>query len=133
MKSILSLFMAARLWLLAAPLAFTFVGTWSNQAVLAANGGKFPVMLNSRAAKGSFGPVDQDGMMDETHCLMTKDTHLNWLGDFYNLHTHIYSPGDLMLWLGETTLSYAVVVWGTLLISDKLHRRKAAQQCAYCD
>ncbi len=55
-------------------------------------------------------------MMDETHCLMTDKTHLNFLADVIDLHSQILSVGDLSLELGEWMWMYAPVVWGCAVV-----------------
>ena len=125
-----ALFFKAKLYILALPLLLIFIGAAMNQAVIAANHDKFPVMLNEhRAAKFIqnhkecfLGLVcvdvqaSDDGMLDEVHCLMTPSTHLNFLADWIDLHHGMYSPGDLLLMLGDYLLDYAPLVWALLMI-----------------
>jgi hypothetical protein len=120
------------LYLLALPLLFTFLGIASNQAVLAANSDRFPVMWNNykvneyrlhleKAAADDDPDVAlqaqfdlaalREGFIDDTHCIMTKDTHLNFLADYIDFHTATYSPGDELLELGEWSWSFAFPVW----------------------
>ena len=40
-------------------------------------------------------------MTDETHCVMTSKTHLNWLADVFDFHQEIESVGDLLLGVGD--------------------------------
>jgi hypothetical protein len=82
----------SRIWILALPLIFTFVGAASNQIVLVANHDKFPVMVNSRNVE-SHGGVDDEGMLDDIHCLMTDKTHLNYLADIFEFKTSIVGGG----------------------------------------
>jgi len=125
-----ALFFKAKLYILAFPLLLIFTGAAMNQAVIAANHDKFPVMLNEhRAAKFIQNhkecflglvcvdvPASDDGMLDEVHCLMTPSTHLNFLADWIDLHHGMYSPGDLLLMLGDYLLDYAPLVWALLMI-----------------
>ena len=116
MNKLVSLFIAARLYVLALPAACWFTGAGLNQVVLAANGGKFPVQVNERSAK-YFG-FETDGFSDNDHYRMSDKTHLNWLADWINMHTVIYSPGDLLMMLGEMLSRFSNVVWATLIIGD---------------
>ena len=42
---------------------------------------------------------------------MTKDTHLNYLADIFDLHDGIYSIGDFLLMLGGWLMTFAPFVW----------------------
>src|SRR4051812_41957359 len=78
----------AKLVILAIPLLATITGAGMNQAVLIANGGKFPVMINevwTAKLDGEF--------LDDYHCRMTAQTHLNFLADYITFHTVVMSPG----------------------------------------
>ena len=110
-----ALFFKAKLYVLAFPLFLIFLGAASNQAVIAANHDRFPVMVNSRSLDARGG-ADSDGMMDTVHCTMTPSTHLNWLADWIDLQDAIYSPGDLLLMLGGWMMDYAPLVWALLMI-----------------
>lgn len=103
-----------RIWILAVPFLLSFVGSASNQLVLAANHDKFPVMLNERKtvqfAPDTYGIID-----DEAHCVMTSETHLNFLADWIDLKSAIYSPGDLLLEAGDLASDWAFPVWGAVL------------------
>jgi hypothetical protein len=108
-----------RLWILAVPLTLTLVGAAMNQAVLIANHDKFPVMLNER--KTDHIEPDEWGIVDnEAHCVMTRQTHLNFLADYLDFKTAIYSPGDLLLMLADYLSPFAPFVWGLFLLTDKL-------------
>lgn len=125
-----ALFFKAKLYILAFPIFLVFLGAALNQAVIAANHDKFPVMLNERRAakfiekhKECFldlvcveVPATDDGMIDDVHCLMTPSTHLNFLADWIDLHDGMYSPGDLLLMLGDYLFDYAPLVWALLMI-----------------
>lgn len=131
MRKFSKLFLKARVYILIAPTVLWITGASMNQAVLIANGGKFPVIVNDKLAnetqtEGLFGGkvdnpfhVDEDGYMDdELHCRMTAETHLNWLADYINLRTGIYSPGDMLLELSEFLAAYSLLVWVTLALKD---------------
>ena len=69
-SNIKALLQKTALWILLAPIAITFVGVASNQAVLIANHDKFPVMVNStkltefEARANSLAP----SLGESTHC-----------------------------------------------------------------
>lgn len=105
------------LWILLLPYAFTFIGAASNQLVLNANGDTFPVRVNAAKAN-KFMATDEviilnNGtiMLDETHCLMTSDTHLNWLADIFDFHDSIESVGDMLLDFGSWLHTFTPYVW----------------------
>ena len=121
------------LYILAAPLLFTFLGAASNQIVLIANHDKFPVMWNDykvaqydlmlhkvaagkdkdAAEQAGFDIValEEDGFIDDTHCVMTPDTHLNLLGDIVDLKDATYSVGDGLIELGEWLGSFSLFLF----------------------
>jgi len=137
------LFRNSCLWILLAPYAIFGLGVASNQAVLIANGDKFPVMLNARKLDKILNPTidadlekilgikivekpapkpDPDGMIDDTHCQMTSNTHLNALADVFDLGS-IYSIGDFTLYLGEWLMTWTPFVWGYAVIK-KLYEQE---------
>jgi hypothetical protein len=87
------------LWIVVAPYAFIYIGAASNQLVLIANHDKFPVMLNAKMTDAA--KPDSYGLIDNEHCVMTHDTHLNFLADIFDLHDGWYSIGDGFIELGE--------------------------------
>ena len=136
MNKLRRLFRNSYLWILLAPYAIFGLGVASNQAVLIANGDKFPVMLNARKLDKILNPTidadlekilgikivekpapkpDPDGMIDDTHCQMTSNTHLNALADVFDLGS-IYSIGDFTLYLGEWLMTWTPFVWGYAVI-----------------
>ena len=136
MNKLRRLFRSSCLWILLAPYAIFGLGVASNQAVLIANGDKFPVMLNARKLDKILNPTidadlekilgikivekpapkpDPDGMIDDTHCQMTSKTHLNALADVFDLGS-IYSIGDFTLYLGEWLMGWTPFVWGYAVI-----------------
>jgi hypothetical protein len=109
-----ALFIKAKLYVLAAPLFFIFLGSASNQAVIAANHDRFPVMLNS--TKIARYQPDANGMIDMVHSVMQPTDHLKFLADWIDLQDAIYSPGDLLLMLGGWLFEYAPLVWALLMV-----------------
>jgi hypothetical protein len=126
-------------WVIAIPLLLVFSGALSNQLVLVANWGKFPVMLNSaqlakmQAEKAKDEPsfsisdtvvsvahlghvFSSDGMIDDVHCVMSHSNHLKILADWINLGDGIYSPGDLVLILGLKLWEFAPIAWVILAL-----------------
>lgn len=103
------------------------MGAASNQAVLNANHDKFPVEVNTfkeeimvykmqqewkdATADIENAPSLPEGMIDDTHCIMTEYTHLNWLADVFDLKDGIYSIGDFLLMLGGYLWTFAPFVW----------------------
>jgi hypothetical protein len=123
----LKFFRKTALWILAIPLALSLMGAASNQLVLNANHDKFPVEVNTlkeevmvykmsqewkeATADLPDAPTLPEGMIDDIHCVMTKDTHLNALADVFDLKDRIYSIGDFLLMLGDWLLTFAPFVW----------------------
>ena len=115
------------LWIVIAPWALFGLGAASNQAVLWANHDKFPVMVNTLkervmvaqaqanykelAADAGIDPTLPAGMIDDTHCVMTDKTHLNFLADVFDLKDGIYSIGDFTILLGEWMSGFAPFIW----------------------
>jgi hypothetical protein len=76
-----------------AALLFVPVSCWViafalNKICMAANGGMMPVLWPT-----GWGPYPAD----ENHILMTTQTHLNFLGDWINMHHTVDSLGDWFL------------------------------------
>ena len=109
------------LWVLLLPYALTGLGAASNQLVLIANHDKFPVMLNE-AARAHFQP-DANGLIDKEHCVLTNETHLNFLADIFDFHTGWLSIGDLLLMLGDWLSGFCVYVWIVLVVKSLYQRR----------
>lgn len=127
------------LYILAVPVLITGIGIASNQLVLIANHDKFPVMINAlkvsqikhsqkhKAPESIIESIlnpqpanepsvyDPDGMLDDVHCVMTPDTHLNFLADVFDLG-NTYSVGDFLLMLGEWLSAFAPFVWAFAVI-----------------
>jgi hypothetical protein len=106
------------LWILLTPLALGITGALSNQLVLAVNGDTFPVHVNTVKVVDFTGhdqlPMDDQGhlMLDDTHCVMTSKTHLNFLADWIDMKQDIESPGDILLELGDWTWTFCPFIWG---------------------
>src|SRR5208337_974679 len=123
------------LWILLLPVALGIGGTLSNQLVLKANHDTFPVMWNdykvneyrlnlekkiqtskdpdeAMMAQFDLEALELGGYIDDTHVIMTSNTHLNFLADIIDFHTVTYSVGDLGIVLGDYLWSYAPLVWG---------------------
>lgn len=114
-------FRLTRLYIIVIPLLIIVFGAALNQCVLIANYDTFPVMENG--VKAAADKVDKYGFIDDTHVLMTKQTHLNWLGDIFDFHAAIVSIGDLIGYSGYWLWDYAPFVWGVMLLYDKLGGR----------
>lgn len=139
MKSVRRFLCSSFFWVLLAPWLIAGAGAASNQAVLIANGDKFPVMINAyhleemQAPKEnpfgslitrilgepnpavSVNPLVTYGMLDEVHCVMTSKTHLNFLADIFDLRDAIYSIGDFGLMLGEWLQTFCPFVFLALV------------------
>ena len=134
------------LWILLLPVALGIGGTLSNQLVLKANHDTFPVMWNdykvneyrlnlekkiqtskdpdeAMQAQFDLEALELGGYIDDTHVIMTSNTHLNFLADIIDFHTVTYSVGDLGIVLGDYLWSYAPLVWGIVIIG-KLKEQK---------
>lgn len=125
MKRFRRFFCSSLLWLLLAPTAFIGAGAASNQLVLIANNDRFPVMANSVHLKqmslmdsGTFTESGQpiDGMLDDVHCVMTNNTHLNFLADIFDVHDAVYSIGDFSLMLGERLDYFCFPAWVLIML-----------------
>ena len=104
------------LYLLAAPFLLMVLGAGLNQLVLIANHDKFPVMVNSRNIT-RHGEVDENGMIDDVHCLMTPQTRLNYLADVFDFgHEGIESPGDILIDTAEYVSPFAYFGWALLMV-----------------
>jgi Family of unknown function (DUF5317) len=118
-------FRVTMLWILLLPGMLYFLGAASNQLVLIANHDKFPVMLNEKTAHltNTDGNVivDSYGMLDDTHCLMTHDTHLNFLADIFDRHDAYYSVGDGLIYLGEYLWTFMPFMWLGLIVNKLVH------------
>jgi hypothetical protein len=95
---------ATLLWIVALPWAIYGLGIASNQVVLIANGGSFPVL----ASDLHFDVLQKD----DEHIRMTTKTHLNALADIFLIHgVGVESVGDALQDLAEWLWSFAPFVW----------------------
>lgn len=132
---------------IAIPLLLIFSGVFSNQLVLVANWGKFPVMVNQRQVelmqddfdkpkmdsiffdssihftktkqsklKRPKYPVKDTEFLDDIHSIMGHNSNLKGLADWINLGDAIYSPGDLLLELGEWLFAFTPLMWLVLIL-----------------
>src|SRR5579872_6798880 len=116
-QAIARFFRVTMLWIVLLPYLFIGVGAASNQLVLIANHDKFPVMENDwRASKETVigGVIDP-----KAHCLMTPETHLNFLADIFDFKDAIYSIGDFLLMFGEWLQTFCVFVWVALVVKSR--------------
>jgi hypothetical protein len=79
------------------------------EIVAEVNAGKVPAeeVPSAIAEVATLQSEIANGMLDDTHCIMTSKTHLNFLADVFDLKTAIYSIGDFMLMLSEAIAVYA--------------------------
>lgn len=133
-------------YLIAIPLLCIGLGAASNQAVLVANGDKFPVSINAEKQSKMCAPQDSlsqaiaaalagnaktakleastdinlcangGEFLDDTHVIMTAKSHLTILADIFDFHDGIYSVGDGLLMLGEWSWDISVIAWFALVI-----------------
>ena len=115
----LSFIRKTMLWLLLLPTAVWLAGAASNQLVLFANDDKFPVMVNQKHLHTFTDGADADGMIDNVHCVMTNQTHLNVLADIIDLHLAIYSIGDLLMQWSEGYGYFAYLLWAVWMLKEK--------------
>ena len=115
MKSALQFLRTTALWLLLLPVATGFTGITLNQAVLIANHDKFPVMINEKIASHQSEDgtplVDKYGMLDNEHCVMTSETHLNILADIFDMKDSYVSIGDILIDVGSNTWNFFLFGW----------------------
>lgn len=85
--------------------------------VLVANHDRFPVMVNSVKLAGFTDGHGTTDMLDSVHCVMTPQTHLNFLADIFDIRGEgIESIGDLAIDLGLWGWTFAPFIWGSLVI-----------------
>jgi hypothetical protein len=92
--------------LLVGPTISQLVGAGLNQLVMGLNGAMMPVLY----------PDGWTPRVDGVHRIMTSATHLRFLGDWMNFHSMIASPGDLLIFLSDTTMVPALIAWVSLVI-----------------
>ena len=132
------------LWIVLSPIVVGFFGAGLNQAVLVANHDQFPVMwsdakvyeyklfLENKAQsededtnrKAQILLVELDhGYLDDTHVLMTPQTHLNFLADWIDLKDATYSIGDALIELAEWASVYTALIW-LVVVVQKLRKQE---------
>jgi len=128
------------LWIVLAPAAIGGAGLASNQAVLVANHDTFPVMMNDAKvnmyrmeAQAVAQEGDEDaqvvlillehGYLDDTHVIMTPASHLKFLADWIDLKSSTWSPGDVLLYIGEMGITYAPFVW-VIVVIGRLRKKE---------
>jgi len=121
------------LWIIGVPIMTLYLGAGLNQVVLYANHDRFPVTINDArlfeyklelkeaAEEGDDRAAIrleelQHGYLDDEHVIATSETKLNWLADWIDLHGDIYSPGDVVLYLGDTGMTYSPFFWAAVVI-----------------
>lgn len=118
--------------LLAIPVLLFGLGAGSNQIVLVANHGTFPVMVNKvdivkmchdasdvpPVLQGIACTTDGKGgeYLDPVHVIMTPESRLKPLADIFNLGDGIYSIGDFLLMLSFGMVPFAPIAWLVLTL-----------------
>jgi len=110
-RKLIVMLRSTALWMILLPVTFQVAGALSNQVVLFANHGTFPVQLNPK--RQWKWDVDKNGMIDKEHVVMTSHTHLNLMADVFDFGGEgIESIGDLMIDLSDYLWGFAPFVWG---------------------
>lgn len=109
------------LYVLLIPAVLILAGAGLNQIVNIANSDRMPVLMNEVQLRNwimnhpesiSLIPI---GMLDDRHCIMTKDTHLNFLADIIDVGDNTMSIGDAFIDTGEYIWTFAPFLWGFLI------------------
>lgn len=112
-------------YLLVIPALLFGLGLASNQLVLLANHGKFPVMMNEliyetfcKAASGIPQNACGNGgqFLDPVHSVMGPNSHLKFLADIFPIGDVSYSIGDVFLFLSELLFKFTPAMWLALTI-----------------
>lgn len=114
------------------PWLLSCTGAISNQAVLVANHGKFPVLVNDAQQKEhqSGSMVEIAGMQvaipsqkeasqylgDDYHSVMGPNSRLKLLADIFNTGDGVASIGDFLIWAGVWLWKYTPLIWITLIM-----------------
>lgn len=93
-------------YFLLVPTFLYYLGGALNLIAMGVNHGQMPVLL----------PVDPG--FDDRHILMSSATHLKFFCDWLNLGEGIASPGDLLVWLGDSTSTTCFAIWAAFMIKD---------------
>jgi hypothetical protein len=127
MKFLYRFFLNTFLWLLLIPIGMQFCGVLSNQTVRWANHGTFPVYINQALKEEMetsgrlFLSNDDHLMIDQLHCVMTDQTHLNFMADVFLEGTDYVSIGDILQSYGKDLSPWILIIWGTIA-SYKLNK-----------
>lgn len=115
MKLIKDFIRVTALWMILLPYPVAILGIGLNQAVLIANHGKFPVMVNNHWPER----IDGEGFFegDTEHVVMSADSRLKFLADIITLSqgTDIVSIGDLLINASGIGQDYAIWIWAFYL------------------
>lgn len=108
-------------YLIVIPVLLIVLGAASNQLVLIANGGRFPVLLNAAQIgffmQDSGKVVDGISYLDEVHTVMRPEDHLRVLADIINLgRAGVMSIGDLFIELGQFFWNFTPFMWLALAV-----------------
>lgn len=129
-------------YLWAVPALAIFLGAASNQFVLIANHGKFPVMMNeAQVVHFCAATPEQDEFstkrprfsvlktsvdftscshggqfIDQVHSVMGPNSRLKAMSDILNLKDGIYSIGDIGIILGSWLFSFTPIAWTVLTV-----------------
>jgi hypothetical protein len=80
-------------------------------------------MKHMTADSGTYTLPDGTVMLDYTHCIMTKKTHLNFLADVID-RGDIESVGDLLIDFGSWTWVFAPFIWGFAVVTKLADRKE---------
>jgi hypothetical protein len=110
--------MKLRLWVLLVPVLLYALGAICNVSAITANHGAMPVVIpiTWRDDDGIPGPGDT---IDERHVAWYPGARLKVLCDWIQLPGEVASIGDLCLWTADDLARPAVIVWFTLLLSER--------------
>lgn len=117
-------------YLIVVPILLFCLGVASNQSVLVANHGKFPVMLSEgayyqyctahseedEATAPAISCIKGGQMIDPVHSVMGPNSHFKVLSDIIPLGSAIYSIGDGLIELGLFLLGYTPIMWLALVL-----------------
>lgn len=115
-----TLLFKARLWIIALPYALVFFGAAINQLAIIANHDSMPVLASGYKVKEHASEIMPDGEFNSRHQLMTPSTRLNFLGDIFDFESETDSLGDLFIQLGQYLNPFAYLLWGVLMVQDKV-------------
>jgi len=88
----------------------TCIGSVSNQVVMAANGGKMPVVPSFSGFTRYYREGALEVSQDVRHIMMSDSTKLNFLADYIDVGFSVISIGDVFIHLFTTIIIYMVIV-----------------------